>query len=154
MPGLRGRGAERGFGLLLVVVALAVMGVLTLGAFGAARRELRNSSQLRYAVQAFEAAEAGLAAAGSVAAGAAGAPIMVRQPGPGSADGQVSVTTTIVRLNESLLLLTAEGRRLDGGGDVLARRVLGLVGRVVPGSGAAPPRFEPLSERGWAQLYD
>jgi type II secretory pathway pseudopilin PulG len=146
-------GAERGFGLLLVVVALAILGALTLGAFGAARHELRNATNLAFAAQAFEAAEAGLATAAAAAGAFASAPQLVRQPGPGAAGAGIRYATTVVRLNESLFLLTSVGERLDGGGGVRGRRVLGVVGRVVPGSGSAPPRFEPLRARGWIQLY-
>lgn len=151
-PGSSGR--EGGFGLLLVVVLLALMGALSLGAFGAARREFRNASDLGYAVHAFEAAESGLAAAASAAGGFGGAALFVPQAGPASLGDRRRVTTTVIRLNESHFLLTSVGERLDGGGAVLARRLLGLVGRLEPGIGSAPPRFVPLDSRGWAQLYD
>jgi hypothetical protein len=145
---------ERGFGLLLVVVTLALMGVLAFGAFGVARREWRNAADLGYAAQAFEAAEAGLAVAEAVAAASAGAPLMVPQPGPGIADARTRFTTAIVRVNESLLLVTSVGERLDGGGGVLARRKLGLVGKIVPALDSLSARFQPLEARGWVQLYD
>ena len=146
-------GTDRGFGLIVVVVALAILGGLTLGAFGAARQELGNAVYGGFAAQAFEAAEAGLAAAGSVAAASAGAAPMVPRSGPEMASARIRYRTTIVRLNETLLFLTAVGERRDGGGEVLARRVLGVVGKLLPESGGAPARFEPLQARGWMQLY-
>jgi hypothetical protein len=146
-------GTERGFGLLVVVVALAILGALALGAFGAARHEVRNATSLAFAAQAFEAAESGLAAAAAAAGGFAGAPRMVRQPGPGAAAGGIRYTTSVLRLNETLFLLTAVGERLDGGGGGLGRRTLGMVGRVVSESASAQPKFEPLLARGWIQLY-
>ncbi len=149
----RRSGRESGFGLFLVVVLLALMGALSLGAFGAALRESRNASDLGAAAHAFEAAETGLAAAASAAAGFGGAAVFVPQGGPASLGGRRRVATTVIRLNESLFLLTSVGERLDGGGAVVARRSLGLVGKLEPGVGSAPPRFVPLDSRGWAQLY-
>jgi len=150
----RRSGSESGFGLLLVVVVLALMGALSLGAFGVARREFRNASDLGYSAQAFEAAEAGLASAESVAAGFAGAPILAPMTGPTSAGPGTRFTTSILRLNESFVLLTSVGERLDGGGGVLARRYLGLVGKVIPAVDSVPPRFVRLGSRGWVQLYE
>ncbi len=154
MPSAHDPGRERGFGLLLVVVLLALMGALSLGAFGAARQEFRNASDLGYAAQAFEAAESGLAAAASAAAGLGGALPFASQAGPASLGARTRVATKITRLNESLFLLTSVGERIDGGGAVLARRFLGLVGKLESGVGSAPPRFVPLDSRGWVQLFD
>lgn len=154
MPRPHRPAREEGFGLLLVVVLLALMGALALGAFGAARREFRHASELSYAAQALEAAESGLAVAASAAAGLSGGPPFTPVAGPSARDDRTHFTTTIVRLNESLVLLTAIGERLDGAGEVLARRTLGLVGKLVPGVGVAPPRFAPLESRGWVQLYE
>lgn len=146
-------GSEQGFGLLLVVVVLALMGALSLGAFGVARREFRNASDLGYAAQAFEAAEAGLAAVESVAAGFAGAPILAARSGPTSTSPRVRFTTSVLRLNESVVLLTSVGERLDGAGEVLARRYLGVVGKLIPAVDSVPPSFVRLGSRAWAQLY-
>lgn len=143
------RPRERGFGLLIVVVALAVLGGLALGAFAAGRREQRNARDLAYAAQAFEAAEAGLAAAAAAAPGFATAPIRVPLPGPGS----VGYTTTVLRLNPTLFLVASEGWRLDAGGRPLARRVSGMVGRLVTTPDLAATAFTPLRARGWVQLY-
>ena len=67
--------AGTGFALLLVVVALAVLGALTLTAFGAGRRAWRNAADVGAAAEAFEAAEAGLAMGRAAADGLGGAPI-------------------------------------------------------------------------------
>lgn len=145
---------EAGFGLLLVVVLLALMGVMSLGAFEVARREFRHASELGYADQAFEAAESGLAVAASAAGGLGAGPPFMPVIGPSAGNDRTRFATTSIRLNGSLVLLTSIGERLDGAGQVLARRSLGLVGTLVPGVGSAPPRFVPLESRAWAQLYD
>ena len=148
-----GSGDERGFGLLLVVVVLAVLGFLSLSAFGIARREFRSAMEVGFAAEAFEAAESGLAAAASMAGGFGGAPVRVPLPGPGVVGDRTRFGTTIIRLTGSVLLLQSTGERLDGAGEVLARRVLGMVGKVVPASGSSPARFQPLASRNWVQLY-
>jgi hypothetical protein len=78
----------------------------------------------------------------------------VPQLGPGVLGDRTRFATTVVRLTPSVLLLRSAGERLDGAGEVLARRRLGMVGKVIPATGSAPGRFQPLNSRGWAQLYD
>jgi type II secretory pathway pseudopilin PulG len=148
------RLGERGFGLLLVVVVLTILGFLSLTAFGTARREFRSATELGFAAEAFEAAESGLAAAASTAAGFQGAPLLVPQLGPGMLGPRTRFATTIVRLTESVLFLQCTGERVDGAGEVLARRRLALLGKIVPDTGSASARFEQLGARGWVQLYE
>jgi hypothetical protein len=144
---------EQGFGLLLVVVMLAVLGFLSLTTFGIARREFRSATDLGYAAEAFEAAESGLAAAASTAAGFQGAPLRVPQLGPGMLGSRTRFATTVIRLTPSVFLLRSVGERLDGAGEVLARRRLGLLGRLVTPPGSPVSRFLQLQSRGWVQLY-
>ena len=144
----------RGFGLLLVVVVLAVLGFLSLSAFGIARREFRSAMDVGFAAEAFEAAESGLAAAASVAGGIGSAPVLMPQPGPGVLGSKSRFATTVIRLPGSLVLLQSTGERLDGAGEVLARRRLALLGTIVPVSASYPPRFRSLPSRSWAQVYD
>ncbi len=140
--------------LLLVVVALALLGALALAAFGVASREQRNATDLMFATEAFEAAEGRLA---SEVAGwdttAAGLPVWVPHPGVVVVTSRMRSTATVTRLTGTLYLIVATGERLDGDGNVLARRTLGLVGRVLPAAGGTTS-FVPISGRGWAQLYD
>ncbi len=152
MTRMRGRG-ERGFGLLLVVVVLALLGFLALSAFEIARREFRSAHELGYSAEAFEAAESGLAAAASMAAGFQGAPMLVPQLGPGVLGDHTRFATTAVRLTPSIFLLRSVGERLDGAGEVLARRALGLTGKLLTPPGSSTPRFTPLHSHGWVQLY-
>jgi hypothetical protein len=149
-----GQVDERGFGLLLVVVVLAVLGFLSLSAFGIARREFRSAMDVGFAAEAFEAAESGLAAAASVAGGFGSAPLRAPQSGPGIVGDRTRFATTMTRLTGSVVLLQSTGERLDGAGEVLARRRLGLLGRIVTPTGSTVPRFEQLQSRGWVQLYD
>jgi len=148
-----GAGNQRGFGLLLVVVVLAVLGFLSLIAVGIARREFRSATDVGFAAAAFEAAESGLAAAASVAEGFGSAPLLVPQSGPAVLRERTRFATTIIRLNGSVVVLESTGERLNARGDVLARRVLGLAGKIVPAHGAVPAGFRPLHSRGWTQLY-
>lgn len=145
--------SERGFGLLLLVFVLAVLGLISLSAFGMARREVRAATDLRFAADAFEAAEQGLASAAEAAAGFAGAPVLALQAGPALVGHRRRISTTVVRLAGSVVLLESTGERLDGEGRVLARSVLGQVGIVAPASGSSPALFRPLRARGWTQLY-
>ena len=147
------RPDERGFGLLIVVVALAVLGGLALGGFAVGLREQRMARDLAYAAQAFEAAEAGLVVAAAAAPAFAAAPTLVPQPGPASTLAEAGYATTILRLNPTLMLVTSEGWRLDGVGQPLARRVSGMVGRIVTTPDSTVASFAPLRARGWVQLY-
>lgn len=147
------RPDERGFGLLIVVVALAVLGGLALGAFAVGRREQRMALDLVFAAQAFEAAEAGLAVAAVSAPAFVGVPVLVPQPGAVLESGGVGFSTSVLRLNASLFLLTSEGRRLDGAGALLARRELGVLGRIVPTPDGAALRFQALRTRPWVGVF-
>jgi hypothetical protein len=144
---------ERGFGLLLVVVTLAILSAMALGAFGVAWREYRTSSDLGYAAQAFEAAESGLDAAAAAADDCADAPPWTSQAGPASDTRAYRFRTTMLRLNGSLCFLTSVGERLDGSGNVLARRQLGVMGKLGPTTDSAGVHFEPLASRSWVQIY-
>ena len=150
-PGVRGEG---GAALLLVVVAMALLGALAIGAFGTARLEQRSAAGLTHATEAFEAAEAGLAwvAAGwdsTVSAGPPGVPRI----GPSVVKRRVRFTPAVTRLNATLYLIVVTGERLDGAGTVLARRTLGLVGKSPRAAGGGPMGFEPLGSHRWVQLY-
>jgi len=140
--------------LLLVVVALALLGALALAAFGVASREQRGATDLMFATEAFEVAEGRLAA---VEAGwdttAAGLPVGMPHPGVVVVTSRMRSTATVTRLNATLYLVVVTGERLDGDGNVLARRRLGLMGRSQSPAGGGPAGFVPLTGRSWAQLY-
>lgn len=144
---------EQGFGLLLLVGVLAVLGLLSLGAFAVARREVRSSADTGLAADAFELAESGLAVASAAAPALASSPPMVPLAGPIVLGERSRVATTLTRLTGTLVLLQSTGERLDGAGDVVARAALGLLGTLLPASDSAPARFRQLPSRGWMQLY-
>jgi len=137
----------------MVVVALALLGALALGASGAARRELRNAMDVGYAGAAFQAAEAGLAAAAASGSGLGGVPPLLRVTGPAWGGVGVRYSTTELRLGGGLALITSVGERMDAGGELLARRVLTELGRLAAPADTGSPRFERLRERPWAQVY-
>lgn len=147
-----GKG-EEGYGLLMVVVALALLGALALGASGAARREFRNATDVGYAAAALQAAEAGLAAVADAGTQLAGVPPLVPVPGPSWEGGGVRYTTTELRLGGGLALLTSVGERVDAGGGLLARRVLAELGRLAEPTDSGAPRFRRLREHAWVQVY-
>jgi len=137
----------------MVVVALALLGALALGASGAARREFRIATDVGYAAAAFQAAEAGLAAAADAEARLVGVPPLVSVPGPSWEGSGVRYTTTELRLSGGLALLTSVGERVDAGGGLLARRVLAELGRLTEPPDSGAPRFQRLREHAWVQVY-
>lgn len=150
---------ERGIALLIAVVALGVIGALVGGIFFAARLEQQSGQNALYAVQAGEAAEAGLSEAVATLDPAAlellpvgGAPLdlgTLTLPSGAGASRQAS------RLTQHLFLIRVRGTR-DGAGSVaLASRSVGLLVRLQsPADGGADPSgVVRLGERGWVQLY-
>jgi hypothetical protein len=155
MTGRAGARRDRGAALLLVVVALALLGALALGAFGEARREARSAADFMYAAEAFEAAEAGLArAAAPWDTTALGAPVWIPQPGPSVVSSRTRSSTTVTRLNGTLFLIVGTGERLDGEGGLLARRSLSMVAKSQLPSAGGPAVLVPIRERSWAQRYN
>ncbi|HWN17996.1 MAG TPA: hypothetical protein VNO19_03665 [Gemmatimonadales bacterium] len=149
---------ERGIALLIAVVALGVIGALVGGIFFAARLEQQSGQNALYAVQAGEAAEAGLSEAVATLDPAVlellpvgGTPLdlgTLTLPGGGSASRQAS------RLTQHLFLIRVRGTS-DGAGRVAALRSVGLLVRLqAPADGGADPSgVVRLGERGWVQLY-
>jgi hypothetical protein len=150
---------ERGIALLFALVALGVIGALVGGIFFAARLEQQSGQNALYAVQAGEAAEAGLseavatldpAALQSLPVGGTGLDLgTLTLPGGASASRQAR------RLTQHLFLIRARGIREGAAGDVLAARSVGLLVRLraTPEGGGAPEGIARLGERGWVQIY-
>ncbi|HEX6644498.1 MAG TPA: hypothetical protein VF037_07470 [Gemmatimonadales bacterium] len=125
---------ERGIALAMAVFALVIIGVLVAGAFFSGRLEQRGGSNSVMATEAFEAAEGGLAYTindgwqtstfNALAVGASS----VRPPvGIGT---NAQATPTVTKLNSAVYLVRSEGQRLVGG-NIVARRLLGTLVRVV-----------------------
>jgi hypothetical protein len=127
---------ERGMALLLAMLAIVVIGALVSGTFFAGRMEMVSGRNSVYAVQAAEAAEAGLAAAFSpwdrtwnsfpVGVDQPLAPVAI--PGPTG----VQYTTTVRRMQGGTYLIRSVGQKLDRSGNVMATRMLAKLGKLVP----------------------
>ena len=127
------RTDERGMALLLAMLAIVVIGALVSGTFFAGRMEMVSGRNTVYAVQAAEAAEAGLAAAFSpwdrawnsfpVGVDQALAPVAI--PGP----TRVQYTTTVRRMQGGVYLIQSVGQKLDLSGNILATRMLAKLGK-------------------------
>ena len=127
---------ERGIALAVAVFALVVIGALVAGVFFAGRLEQQTGQNTMYAMQASEAAEAGLADA--VATQGAEAMLGLQKdpslntPITTQAFGaHVSATSTITRLTDNVFLLKSTGTRSDGANSALAVRSLGQLIRLV-----------------------
>lgn len=154
----RGRD-ERGIALAIAVFALAVIGALVGGAFFAGRLEQQTGQNVFFAVQAGEAAEAGLSDAIATVAAATleglpvgGAPLDL---GALTLAGDVSASRQVTRLTGNLFLIRVRGVRYSAAGTTLAVRSLGLLVRLgaAADSAADSSRVVRLSQRGWVQLY-
>jgi hypothetical protein len=149
---------ERGLALVIAVFALAVIGALVGGTFFTGRLEQQSGQNTLFAVQAAEAAEAGLSDAMATLAAATlealpigGVPLDL---GTLALPAGVSASRQVTRLTDSLFLLRARGIR-QVAGTTLAVRSLGLLVRLgAPVDGVADSgEVARLSERGWVQLY-
>jgi hypothetical protein len=139
---------ERGAALLIAIVALVAIGAMVAGTFLAGWLELRTSRAGRYAVGAFEAAEAG--AAGVVAAWSPASrrlPIGADTLVAADSSAGSGYAVTLSRVAESLFLIRAEGWQADPGGRA-SRRMVGMFVRPVPVAvdhGAALTVFGPAA---------
>jgi hypothetical protein len=148
------RAGERGMALALAIFALVVVGALVAGAFLAGHLEQRTGRSTLYAEQAADAAEAGAAITiaswdavtlNSLAPGATVALPVVALP------GRSAYRPTVSRLNGQLFLVQSLGTKANAGGNVLARRSVGIVARLASlGSGpaAAVTSAKPLDIEG------
>ncbi len=129
---------ERGIALAIAVFALVIIGALVAGTFFAARLEQRTGQNGMYAEQAFEAAEAGMAAVMETNAWDneiyQSYAVNVPQTLTTVTSGSMRYTPIVTHLNDYIYLVEARGERLDAGGRVLARRLLGTIGRIDPTS--------------------
>jgi len=130
------RNDERGMALALAMISLVVIGALVSGTFFAGRMEMISGRNSVYAVQASEAAEAGLAAAFAPwdrAWNAYGVGVDMHQPtvvvsGP----TRVQYTTTVRRMQGGAYLIRSVGQKLGPSGNVLATRMLAKIGKLLP----------------------
>ena len=121
---------ERGVALAVAIFAIVIIGMLVAGVFYASFLEQRTGENTLYSQQAFEAAETGMTDVlvnwnWSVYSAF---PVDSPQALPTVTVGRTRYTSSITKLNSTLFLVSATGEQLDGGGAVLARRMLGLQG--------------------------
>ena len=130
------RNDERGMALALAMLSIVVIGALVSGTFFAGRMEMISGRNSVYAVQASEAAEAGLAAAFSPWDRTWNVyPVGVDQIQPTvviSGPTRVQYTTTVRRMQGGSYLIRTVGQKLDRSGNVLATRTLAKIGKLVP----------------------
>ena len=150
---------ERGIALAIAVFTLAVIGALVGSAFFVGRLEQQSGQNTLFAVQAGEAAEAGLSDAIATIAAATleglpvgGAPLDF---GTLTLAGGVSASRQVTRLTGKLFLIRVRGVRHSVAGTTLAVRSLGLLVRLGAAADSAGDsgRVAPLSQRSWVQLY-
>jgi hypothetical protein len=155
---MRLRNDERGIALPLALFVLIAVGALVVASFFTARLEQQSGRNTLFALQAREAAEAGLSQAlatleaGALESIAIGGPLL--SLGPVNLNNGASAACDVRRLTSTLFLIRAQGRRQSAGGMVLATRSLGALVQLVPAAVAVSGGPElRLAERGWVSLY-
>lgn len=130
---------ERGIALAVAVFALVVIGALVAGTFFAGRLEQQTGTNTFMAVQAGEAAEAGLNSAVATQTAASLQAVMTDVDSTvslgattiGAASNHVTVTSTVHWLNNNLFLVRSLGTKTNAAGTQLAARSLGQLIRLV-----------------------
>lgn len=153
---------EAGVALAAALLALAVMGGLVASGFFAGRLEQQSGQNMFFALQAHEAAEAGLAettvSLDATSLQGLGVGDVALDLGTRAVGEHVTVRTSAARLTSRLFLIRARGERHDADGGILATRTLGLMVQLAPGTSANPDaggalEVAPLAERAWVRLY-
>jgi hypothetical protein len=141
--------------LATALFALVVLGALLATTFFVGRLEQQSGQNVFFAVQAAEAAEAGL----SDAIANLTDPVLQALPVGGTLPltdvalgDRVLGTALVVRLTGSLFLIRSTGHRLDAAGNELATRTLGSLVRLVPDSVSGTVVVRRISERSWIQF--
>lgn len=127
-------GDERGMALAVAIFAIVIIGMLVAGVFYASYLEQRTGENTLYSQQAFEAAESGMTDVMSNWDYAVYSAFPVDSPRALASVtlGRTRYTPSVTKLTSTLFLVSATGEQLDGGGAVLARRMLGMLGRLDP----------------------
>jgi hypothetical protein len=142
--------------LVLALFALVIMGALVATTFVVGRLEMQSGRNTFFALQATEAAEAGLSDAIAGLSEASLQPIAVG----GTLDlpeldlsDRVLASRVAVRLTGRLFLVRSTGRRFDAAGTDLAVRTLGSLVKLVSDSSAGGSVVRRIRERSWVQMY-
>ncbi len=124
---------ERGIALAISVFAMVVIGGLVGATFYVGHLEQRSGRNTMYATQSFEASEAGLTSVltawnNSYNSMAVGDTMTLPTV---NLSGMVSFTPALTRLNSNLFLVKSTGRRTDAGGNIMAKRTVGALSRLL-----------------------
>jgi len=124
---------DRGIALAISVFAMVVIGGLVGATFYVGHLEQRSGRNTMYAIQSFEASEAGLTSVlttwnGSYNSLAVGNTMTLPTV---NLSGMVSFTPALTRLNSNLFLVKSTGRRTDAGGNIMAERTVGSLTRLL-----------------------
>jgi hypothetical protein len=147
---------RRGVALAIALFALVVVEALVATAFFIGRLEMQSGANTFFALQAAEAAEAGMSDAIVGLSEAALQPVPIGATlalpdinlGVGVIAGRV-----VLRLTNSLFLVRSTGHRSDAAGNDLAVRTLGSLVKLVPDSASGSNLVRRIRERSWMQLY-
>jgi hypothetical protein len=154
---------ERGMALVMSIFVMVVIGALVAGAFFVGRVEPGTGYNTVWAAQAGEAAEAGLAhALNQDPVSYQNIPVWTPSSQavlafPTITSGGMAYTDTIRRLNNNLYEARSTGRRVGGGGVVLAEQKLAQLIRIAKptiGVNAAITVQDPISFNGNAFSID
>jgi type II secretory pathway pseudopilin PulG len=144
-----------GFALVAALVAVILLGALIAGAFVASTEESRVSLNAELTERSLNAAES--AAEGDAAGWAAqqSDSLLVgqRKSRSWTADG-MQLTTTLIRLNGTLFLLSGEATGIDhsaSGVPMIRRRIGILLRRLADSTGHGS--LLRLEERAWSELF-
>jgi hypothetical protein len=142
--------------LAVAVFALAVMGGLVAGNFVAGLLEQQSAHNTLFGMQAAEAAEAELRAALELvpatslsAIPVGGTPTLLDSV----AFNGVAVERQVSRLTDRVFLVRTRASRIDGDGNALATRSLGLLITLTVDAAGQAAGVAPLAQRSWIQLY-
>jgi hypothetical protein len=150
-------GNARGIAMAAAIFALAVVGGIVAGGFGIALLEQQSGRNTLFAVQASEAAEAGVrellqeaSRSGLESLAIGGVPLSLA---PATPIAGTAVVGEISRLADNLYLVRCRGSRIDGAGGVLASRSVGLLARWSGDTLDDAHLLLPIEQRPWLQLY-
>lgn len=129
------RNNERGIALVIALVAIVVIGALVTGTFFAGRIEMSSGRNTLASAQATEAAEAGIATAYANwnsawnSYGIEGDSVQATVY-PVSGSSSVRYTQTVRKMRGGAYLVSARGEKLDAGGNIMATRLLAMIGKL------------------------
>jgi hypothetical protein len=147
---------RRGIALAMALFALVLMGTLVAISFFVGRLEQQSGRNSFFAIQALEAAEAGISDAigtltePALAAVAVGDSLALPDLVVGD---RIVSSRVVVRLTGGLFLVRSTGHRSDAAGSQLATRGLGTLVKLVPDSISGAQAVRRIRERSWVEIW-